>query len=430
MTKLIGNSDRRAFPPVKEKAKKIAKRSPIMAMTKSRDNKFEEVKCVIPDSSYASVYDAIVKNCQQKGQFDFTTTSHVSNVGLMAQKAEEYGSHDKTFKIASEGTLTLTDAAGNKIFEHAVQTGDIWRMCQVKDIPIQDWVKLAMSKAKATGAKAVFWLEPTRAHDTNLIPLVKKYLPNHDTPGCNIEFLKPADACTLACDGASEGLDTINCGGNLVRDYLTDLFSIHKLDTVCKRIESEKMELEPEDLLEQEDSIPQLDGAADPVTCNLCQQSFKGRNKGILLTSHKINAHFKDNFRRLVKDESRIDGFYRCTEENCTAKHKQKADIFKHLASVHNYIKKFSDEARTSSLSVPGPASGTEKISDLQTQLGLSHQQGHFGTGPGPGPQSLTATSSSVEHYGSAGTAETNQGIKLKLMEFYTFIYMLYLFRV
>jgi len=202
----------------------------------NKDDKLEEVKCVIPDRSYAGVYDAIVKNCQQKGQFDYTTTGHVSNVGLMAQKAEEYGSHDKTFEIASEGTVTVTDAAGNKIFEHAVETGDIWRMCQVKDIPIQDWVKLAVSRAKATGAKAVFWLDPARAHDANLISLVKKYLADHDTTGCDIEFLKPADACTVACDRAREGLDTITCTGNVLRDYLTDLFPILELGTSAKML--------------------------------------------------------------------------------------------------------------------------------------------------------------------------------------------------
>merc|ERR1712110_821082 len=202
----------------------------------NKDDKLEEVKCVIPDRSYSGVYDAIVKNCQEKGQFDYTTTGHVSNVGLMAQKAEEYGSHDKTFEIASEGTVTVTDSAGNKIFEHAVETGDIWRMCQVKDIPIQDWVKLAVSRARATGAKAVFWLDANRAHDANLIGLVKKYLGDHDTTGLDIEFLKPADACTVACDRAREGLDTITCTGNVLRDYLTDLFPILELGTSAKML--------------------------------------------------------------------------------------------------------------------------------------------------------------------------------------------------
>merc|ERR1712227_1056148 len=195
----------------------------------NKDDKLEEVKCVIPDRSYAGVYGAIVKNCQEKGQFDWTSTGHVSNVGLMAQKAEEYGSHDKTFEIPAAGTVVVTDDAGNKIFEHAVEEGDIWRMCQTKDLPIQDWVKLAVSRARATGAKAVFWLDAQRAHDANLIQLGTKYLADHDTKGLDIEFLKPADACTLACNRAREGLDTITCTGNVLRDYLTDLFPILEL---------------------------------------------------------------------------------------------------------------------------------------------------------------------------------------------------------
>merc|ERR1711976_508246 len=202
----------------------------------NKDDKLEEVKCVIPDRSYSGVYDAIVKNCQEKGQFDYTTTGHVSNVGLMTQKAEEYGSHDKTFEIASEGTVTVTDSAGNKIFEHAVETGDIWRICQVKDIPIQDWVKLAVNRARASGAKAIFWLDPARAHDANLIAPVKKYLSAHATHNLDIEFLKPADACTVACDRAREGLDTITCTGNVLRDYLTDLFPILELGTSAKML--------------------------------------------------------------------------------------------------------------------------------------------------------------------------------------------------
>merc|ERR1712048_1137506 len=201
-----------------------------------KDDKLEEVKCVIPDRSYARVYAAIVKNCQEKGQFDWTTTGHVSNVGLMAQKAEEYGSHDKTFEIPSAGTVVVTDDEGNKIFEHDVEEGDIWRMCQTKDLPIQDWVKLAVSRASATGAKAAFWLDPARAHDANLIKLVTKYLGDHDTKGLDIEFLKPADACTLACNRAREGLDTITCTGNVLRDYLTDLFPILELGTSAKML--------------------------------------------------------------------------------------------------------------------------------------------------------------------------------------------------
>merc|ERR1719245_296268 len=202
----------------------------------NKDDKLEEVKCVIPDRSYSTMYDAIIKDCQENGQFDYTSTGHVSNVGLMAQKAEEYGSHDKTFEIASKGKVVVTDDAGNTIFSHEVEQGDIWRMCQTKDLPIQDWVKLAVSRAKATGAKAIFWLNPNRAHDANLISLVNKYLAEHDTAGLDIEFMKPADACTLACNRAREGLDTITCTGNVLRDYLTDLFPILELGTSAKML--------------------------------------------------------------------------------------------------------------------------------------------------------------------------------------------------
>ena len=201
----------------------------------NKDGKLEEVKCVIPDRSYSGVYDAIVKNCQKKGQFDYTTTGHISNVCLMAQKVEEYESHNRTFEIASAGTVTVTDSADNKIFEHAAETGDIWRMCQVKDIFIKDWVKLAVSRARASGAKAVFWLDANRSHDANLIGLVKKYLGDHDTTGLDIEFLKPADACTVACDRAREGLDTITCTSNVLRDCLTDLFPILEIGTSGKK---------------------------------------------------------------------------------------------------------------------------------------------------------------------------------------------------
>merc|ERR1712048_554294 len=201
-----------------------------------KDDKLEEVKCVIPDRSYAGVYAAIVKNCQANGQFDWTTTGHVSNVGLMAQKAEEYGSHDKTFELATNGTVVVTNEAGETIFSHAVEKGDIWRMCQTKDLPIRDWVKLAVSRARATGGKAIFWLNPARAHDANLIKLVEKYLADHDISGLDIEFLKPADACTVACNRAREGLDTITCTGNVLRDYLTDLFPILELGTSAKML--------------------------------------------------------------------------------------------------------------------------------------------------------------------------------------------------
>merc|ERR1712066_432229 len=202
----------------------------------NKDDKLEEVKCVIPDRSYAGTYAAIIQDCQKNGQFDWKSTGHVSNVGLMAQKAEEYGSHDKTFEIPTEGTVIVTDQDGNQIFSHEVEKGDIWRMCQTKDIPIQDWVKLAVSRGKATGSKVVFSLDPARAHDANLIGLVTKYLNDHDTNGVDIEFAKPADACTIACTRARQGLDTITCTGNVLRDYPTDLFPILELGTSAKML--------------------------------------------------------------------------------------------------------------------------------------------------------------------------------------------------
>merc|ERR1712088_1071533 len=200
------------------------------------DDKLEEVKCVIPDRSYAGTYRAVIEDCQKNGQFDWKSTGHVSNVGLMAQKAEEYGSHDKTFEIPTAGTIIVTDQDGNQIFSHEVEQGDIWRMCQTKDIPIQDWVKLAVSRGKATGSKVVFWLDPARAHDANLIKLVTKYLNDYDTNGVDLEFAKPADACTIACTRARQGLDTITCTGNVLRDYLTDLFPILELGTSAKML--------------------------------------------------------------------------------------------------------------------------------------------------------------------------------------------------
>jgi len=202
----------------------------------NKDDKLEEVKCVIPDRSYATAYEAIIKDCQANGQFDWTSTGHVSNVGLMAQKAEEYGSHDKTFEISSTGTVVVTDESDDVIFSHPVKTGDIWRMCQTKDLPIQDWVKLAVSRARATGAKAIFWLNPARAHDANVLKLVQKYLADHDTNGLDIEFMTPADAMKVSCTRARAGLDTISCTGNVLRDYLTDLFPILELGTSAKML--------------------------------------------------------------------------------------------------------------------------------------------------------------------------------------------------
>jgi len=202
----------------------------------NKADKLEEVKCVIPDRCYSSMYDAIIKDCQANGQFDWTTTGHVSNVGLMAQKAEEYGSHDKTFEIGAKGTVVVTDDAGNTIFSHSVEAGDIWRMCQTKDLPVKDWVKLAVSRAKASGSKAIFWLDPARAHDANIIALCEKYLADHDTTGLDIEFMTPDAACTVSCTRARAGLDTISCTGNVLRDYLTDLFPILELGTSAKML--------------------------------------------------------------------------------------------------------------------------------------------------------------------------------------------------
>merc|ERR1711990_522402 len=202
----------------------------------NKDDKLEEVKCIIPDRSYATSYEAIIKDCQAHGQFDWKSTGHVSNVGLMAQKAEEYGSHDKTFEIPEAGEMTVTDESGSVIFKHNVEVGDIWRMCQTKDLPIQDWVKLAVTRARATGSKAIFWLNPDRAHDANLIGLANKYLKNHNTEGLDIEFMKPADAMTASCTRARAGLDTISCTGNVLRDYLTDLFPILELGTSAKML--------------------------------------------------------------------------------------------------------------------------------------------------------------------------------------------------
>merc|ERR1712203_699474 len=202
----------------------------------NKDDKLEEVKCVIPDRSYSTMYDAIIKDCQKHGQFDWTTTGHVSNVGLMAQKAEEYGSHDKTFEIAAKGTVVVTDAAGNTIFSHAVNPGDIYRMCQTKDAPIKDWIKLCVNRARAQNTKAIFWLNPARAHDANLIGLAQTYLKEHDTTGLDIEFMTPADACTESCTRARAGLDTISVTGNVLRDYLTDLFPILELGTSAKML--------------------------------------------------------------------------------------------------------------------------------------------------------------------------------------------------
>lgn len=202
----------------------------------NKDDALEEVKCIIPDRCYAGAYGAIIDDCRANGQFDWTTMGHVANVGLMAQKAEEYGSHDKTFEIATTGTIVVSDAAGNTVFSHEVEAGDIWRACQTKDAPIKDWVKLAVSRARATGSKATFWLDPARAHDRNIIALVEKYLAEHDTAGLDIAFATPVEAMKDSCARARAGLDSISVTGNVLRDYLTDLFPILELGTSAKML--------------------------------------------------------------------------------------------------------------------------------------------------------------------------------------------------
>ncbi|MFD5422722.1 NADP-dependent isocitrate dehydrogenase [Streptomyces sp. NPDC127069] len=191
---------------------------------------------VLPDSSYAGVYQAVVEDCRAHGAFDPATMGSVPNVGLMAQKAEEYGSHDKTFEIAAAGTVRVVDAAGNALIEQEVAAGDIFRACQTKDLPIQDWVKLAVTRARATGAPAVFWLDEDRAHDAQLIAKVKTYLAEHDTDGLTIEILSPVEATKYSLERIRRGEDTISVTGNVLRDYLTDLFPILELGTSAKML--------------------------------------------------------------------------------------------------------------------------------------------------------------------------------------------------
>ena len=196
----------------------------------------EDTKAVIPDSSYAGVYDAVIEFCKENGAFDPVTMGDVPNVGLMAQKAEEYGSHDKTFEIASPGVVRVIEAGGAVLTEHAVDTGDIWRMCQVKDAPVRDWVKLAVSRARATGSPAVFWLDRGRAHDRELIAKVEGCLPEHDTDGLELHILSPVEAARFTCERLAAGDDTISVTGNVLRDYLTDLFPILELGTSAKML--------------------------------------------------------------------------------------------------------------------------------------------------------------------------------------------------
>ena len=196
----------------------------------------QDTKAVIPDSSYAGIYTATIDFCKKHGAFDPTTMGTVPNVGLMAQKAEEYGSHDKTFEIATDGKVCVIDAQGTTIIEHTVEAGDIWRMCQVKDAPIQDWVKLAVTRAKASQTPTVFWLDENRAHDIEIIKKVTAYLPNHDTAGLDIRILSPIKATEFTLERIKDGKDTISVSGNVLRDYLTDLFPILELGTSAKML--------------------------------------------------------------------------------------------------------------------------------------------------------------------------------------------------
>jgi isocitrate dehydrogenase len=202
----------------------------------NKDDKLESTKAVIPDRTYARIYETIIEDCKKHGQFDQATMGNVANVGLMAQKAEEYGSHDKTFEVPADGFVRVVDSNGNQIFEHTVEKGDIWRMCQTKDEPIKDWVKLAVTRARATGSPAVFWLDQNRAHDANLIKKVNKYLLEHDTKGLEISIMTPEKAMQFSCDRVRAGKDTISVTGNVLRDYLTDLFPILELGTSAKML--------------------------------------------------------------------------------------------------------------------------------------------------------------------------------------------------
>jgi isocitrate dehydrogenase len=200
------------------------------------DGQLHDMKAVIPDRCYADIYQAVIDFCKEHGAFDVTTMGNVCNVGLMAQKAEEYGSHDKTFEIAADGHVQVVDDAGNTIMRHAVQRGDIWRMCQTKDLPIRDWVKLAVTRARATNSAAIFWLDENRAHDSNLITKVNTYLKEHDTTGLDIRIMAPFDAMQATLARVRAGEDTISVTGNVLRDYLTDLFPILELGTSAKML--------------------------------------------------------------------------------------------------------------------------------------------------------------------------------------------------
>ena len=213
---------------------------PAMIRTSGRmwnsKGELQDTKAVIPDSSYAGIYAATIDFCKKNGAFDPTTMGTVPNVGLMAQKAEEYGSHDKTFQMSAAGKVIVTDADNNTLLEHNVEEGDIWRMCQTKDLPIQDWVKLAVTRARASKTPAVFWLDANRAHDAEIIKKVNTYLPNHDTSDLDIRILSPIEATEFTLERIVKGEDTISVSGNVLRDYLTDLFPILEVGTSAKML--------------------------------------------------------------------------------------------------------------------------------------------------------------------------------------------------
>ncbi|XHC12667.1 NADP-dependent isocitrate dehydrogenase [Labrenzia sp. ac12] len=200
------------------------------------DGKEGDAKCVIPDSSYAGVYSAVIDFCRENGALDPAKMGTVPNVGLMAQKAEEYGSHPQTFKAPADGTIRIVDAAGNTLIEHAVEEGDIWRACRTKDAPIRDWVKLGVTRARLSGMPGVFWLDRTRAHDAELIKKVEAYLPEHDTSGLDLQIMAPADAAKYSTERIARGEDTISITGNVLRDYLTDLYPILEVGTSAKML--------------------------------------------------------------------------------------------------------------------------------------------------------------------------------------------------
>lgn len=200
------------------------------------EGQLQDTKAIIPDRCYATIYQATIEDCKKHGAFDPTTMGSVPNVGLMAQKAEEYGSHDKTFQIKTPGVVRVTDSNGNVLMEQKVEEGDIWRMCQAKDAPIRDWVKLAVNRSRASNTPAVFWLDPKRAHDAEMIKKVETYLKDHDTSGLDIRIMSPVDAMKFTLERTRAGLDTISVTGNVLRDYLTDLFPIMELGTSAKML--------------------------------------------------------------------------------------------------------------------------------------------------------------------------------------------------